>query len=169
MKYLYVFIVSVLLINPYSAQTESVEEVTTYYFIRHSEKDRSDSSNKDPHLTETGKIRADNWSTIFSNITFDAIYSTEYNRTIQTAEPTATKNELELSIYSPKDLDLEEFLKETKGKTVLIVGHSNTTPFFVNDIIGQKKYDHIEDDNNGNLYIVTIINEKINDQLLLIN
>lgn len=155
--------------NPLSAQTESAEDVSTYYFIRHAEKDRSDSSNKDPHLNETGKIRANKWSSVFNNITFDAIYSTDYNRTKETAEPTAVKNNLELFIYSPRDIKLEEFLKKTKGKTVLIVGHSNTTPFFVNEIIGQKKYIQIDDNNNGNLYLITIKDGNISDQLLYIN
>jgi len=44
------------------------------------------------------------------------------------------------------------------GKTVLVVGHSNTTPQFVNKIIGKEEYIDIDDLNNSNLYIVTIIN-----------
>ena len=169
MKYLYLFIFSVFFINPILAQTEVPSEVTTYYFIRHAEKDRSDSANQDPHLTEMGKSRAENWSSIFNNITFNAIYSTNYNRTKETAEPTAIKNKLEVLIYSPKTIELTKFLEETKGKTVLIVGHSNTTPLFVNDILGQKKYDHIDDNNNGNLYIITMINNKMTDQVLYID
>ena len=169
MKYLYLFIFSAFFINSILAQTEVPSEVTTYYFIRHAEKDRSDSTNQDPHLTEIGKRRAENWSSIFSNITFNAIYSTEYNRTKETAEPTAIKNKLEVLIYSPKTIELTKFLEETKGKTVLIVGHSNTTPLFVNDILGQKKYDHIDDNNNGNLYNITIINDEMTDQVLSID
>jgi len=169
MKYLYLFIFSVFFINPILAQTEVPSEVTTYYFILHAEKYRSDSANQDPHLTEIGKMRAENWSSIFNNITFNAIYSTNYNRTKETAEPTAIKNKLEVLIYSPKTIELTKFLEETKGKTVLIVGHSNTTPLFVNDILGQKKYDHIDDNNNGNLYIITMINNKMTDQVLYID
>ena len=48
------------------------------------------------------------------------------------------------------------FLQETKGKTVLVVGHSNTTPAFVNKILAVEKYKDIDDNNNANLYIVTI-------------
>jgi broad specificity phosphatase PhoE len=50
----------------------------------------------------------------------------------------------------------EEFAHNTKGKTVLVVGHSNTTPAFVNAVLGEKKYDNIDDNNNANLYIVSI-------------
>ncbi len=48
----------------------------------------------------------------------------------------------------------------------MIVGHSNTTPNFVNQIINQKKYADIEDTTFGNLYIVTIVDKTISFQLL---
>ena len=51
-------------------------------------------------------------------------------------------------------------------KKVLIIGHSNTTPNFVNQIINQKIYADIEDTNFGNLYIVTINGESITHQIL---
>jgi len=54
-------------------------EITTYYFIRHAEKDRSYTTNKNPYLTEKGKNRAENWSTVFENVDFDLIYSTKYD------------------------------------------------------------------------------------------
>ena len=50
----------------------------------------------------------------------------------------------------------EEFASATKGQKVLVVGHSNTTPAFVNTILGERKYPNIDDNNNANLYIVTI-------------
>jgi len=144
------------------------EEITTYYFIRHAEKVRTDSSNKNPNLTEKGKERAENWSTVLKHIDFDLIYSTNYNRTIQTATPTAKNNNLELQFYDPRALFNDEFKTKTKGKTVLIVGHSNTTPQFVNKILGIEKYKDIEDTNNANLYIITIANSKAIDILLKI-
>ena len=142
---------------------------TTYYFIRHAEKDRTDPSDKNPHLTETGKERAIHWSNILNEVKFDAVYSTDYNRTKETAQPTATKNHLELTIYDPNTLDATSFMKDTKGQTVLIVGHSNTTPAFVNKILGKNKYQDIDDSNNGNLYIVIVSGDKISDQVLVIN
>ena len=150
-------------------KTPLLSETTTYYFIRHAEKDRTDSSDKNPHLTEIGNVRANRWSNVLDEVKFDAVYSTDYNRTKETAQPTATKNNLELKIYNPKDIDATLFIKDTKGQNVLIVGHSNTTPEFVNKILGQKKYEDIDDSNNGNLYIVTISGDFISDQLLVIN
>ncbi len=145
------------------------KSITTYYFIRHAEKDRTDPSDKNPHLTGIGNARANGWRDILGEVKFDAVYSTDYHRTKETAQPTATKNNLEITIYDPKNIDGNSFKSDTKGKTVFIVGHSNTTPAFVNKILGQNKYKDIDDSNNGNLYIVTISGDVINDQLLVIN
>ena len=60
-------------------------------------------------------------------------------------------------------------MKKTKGKTVLIVGHSNTTPMFTNGLLGEKKYDMIADDNNSNLYIVTISDDAKSSTVLVVN
>lgn len=136
---------------------------TTYYFIRHAEK--VDSS-ENPDLSEKGLKRAELWNKIFSEIRFDEIYSTDYKRTLQTASPTATKKKIEIKLYNPKTLNIESFKKETLGKKVLIVGHSNTTPKFVNDIINQNLFSDIEDETFGNLYMVTISEKTISFQLL---
>lgn len=145
------------------------KSIITYYFIRHAEKDRTNPSDKDPHLTEVGHARANRWSAILGEVKFDAVYSTNYYRTKETAQPTATKNNLEISIYDPNNIDATSFIQDAKGKAVLIVGHSNTTPAFVNKILGRNKYEDIDDSNYGNLYIVTISGAIISDQLLVIN
>ena len=64
---------------------------------------------------------------------------------------------------------MAQFMKKTKGKTVLIVGHSNTTPMFTNGLLGEKKYDMIADDNNSNLYIVTISDDAKSSTVLVVN
>ncbi len=143
-------------------------ETTTYYFIRHAEKVRTDKANKNPDLTIKGQERAENWNSVFESVNFDLIYSTNYNRTIQTATPTAKSKNLKIQFYNPRELFSEGFKEQTSGKTVLIVGHSNTTPLFVNKVLGIEKYDAINDRNNSNLYIVTISNTIINDVLLKI-
>ncbi len=175
MKTIFTLILTVLLVLPAFSQ-ENIEakensvNTTTYYFIRHAEKDRSDASNKNPNLMQKGIFRAAKWSYVLEHITFDAVYSTDYNRTKQTAQPTAEKNNVEITIYDPKELNSKEFIKNTKGKTVLVVGHSNTTPMFVNAVIGKEKYESIDDSNNANLYIVTISSSgEISDTLLVID
>ena len=150
-------------------EVKTETETSVYYLIRHAEKDRSDTSNKDPKLTKAGHNRAVYWSNVFKHVQFDAVYSTEYNRTRETAAPTADANELEVTSYHPFKMKMDKFLKDTNGKTVLIVGHSNTTPDFANRLLGKEMFESIDDNNNGNLYIVTVTGEKRTVQLLTLN
>lgn len=95
MKKLYTFLLILAFTLPSIAQEiDSIsnnDNSSTYYFIRHAEKDRSDKTNKDPNLVLDGILRAAKWSIVLDNIDFDAIYSTNYNRTKETAQPTAEK------------------------------------------------------------------------------
>ncbi|NAS30870.1 phosphoglycerate mutase [Flavobacteriaceae bacterium R38] len=144
-------------------------ETTTIYFIRHAEKDRSNPNDRNPALTQDGLGRAVKWAEVLKNQKLDAVYSTDYNRTKQTAAPSAAKNGLEVTLYDPRNFN-PNTLKELKEKTILVVGHSNTTPAMVNTILGSKKYQQIDDSNNGNLYVVTIQNGTVvNSTLLYIN
>ena len=128
---------------------------TIYYLIRHAEKDRS-TKDKDPVLNELGLKRADNWAKVFKDIPFDKIYSTDYKRTQQTAFPTASSKGLDVLSYDAENLFNKNFKQKTDKQTILIVGHSNTTPAFVNAIIGKKEHLQINDSDNGKLFIVTI-------------
>jgi len=145
------------------------QEITTYYFIRHAEKLRIDKTDKNPNLNFNGYKRAEAWKDVFSNVSFDAVYSTDYNRTKLTAKPTAISKNLPILLYNPNTMYSEAFQNNTKGKTVLVVGHSNTTNVFVNKILGIEKYNEIKDNNNSNLYIVTISNGETSSILLKIN
>ncbi|WBL21400.1 phosphoglycerate mutase family protein [Zunongwangia sp. HRR-M8] len=133
------------------------EKSTTYYFIRHAEKNTSDANNKNPELTAEGKQRAEHWKMIFAEVDFDAIYSSDFIRTKETALPTAESKNLSIKIYDHKNLNSAEFRKATLGKKVLVVGHTNTTPYFANRTLG---YDHFETDidesEHGKLFIVQI-------------
>jgi broad specificity phosphatase PhoE len=135
--------------------------ITSYYFIRHAEKDSSDALNKNPHLCEKGYLRAQKWIETFKGIPFHAVYTTHFHRTQETALPSAKKHNLDLTFYELETLDLTHFLKNTKNQNVLIVGHSNTTPEFVNRIIKMNKYPPISDDNYANFYEVKIVDNKI--------
>lgn len=137
----------------------SNEAVTNYYLIRHAEKDRSDAENDDPALTGKGLKRATNWAEALKDIDFDAVYSTDYNRTMQTAKPLADLKKLKVLNYDANKLYSPEFKEATLEKTVLVVGHSNTTPQFTNAILGEKKYENIDDSENGALFIVQILSD----------
>lgn len=105
------------------------EETTRIYLIRHAEKATGDGA--DPNLTKIGLQRADNIARMLINKKIEVIFSTNYGRTLQTAKPLATLLGLEIELYDPRNL--ENFAKglRTGMSNVLVVGHSNTTPFLV--------------------------------------
>ncbi|APZ47261.1 phosphoglycerate mutase [Polaribacter reichenbachii] len=132
------------------------DKKTSYYLIRHSEKDRSNMMNANPHLNFEGEKRAQKWAAYFKDIKFDAVYSTKYFRTVETATPTAKTKGLEIKYYNPSKMFDSVFQAETLGKTVLVVGHSNTTPHLANKILGEEIYQDMDDNDNGSLFIVTV-------------
>jgi broad specificity phosphatase PhoE len=145
------------------------QDITTYYLIRHAEKNITDLTNKNPHLTEKGKQRAISWVSIFKNIQFDKIYSTNLHRTIETARPIALERGISIQKYDPKQLYNEAFKKRNKGKTILVVGHSNTTPVLANKILEKEYYSEIDESIHGNLYILQVFNDNnVTSQLISI-
>jgi 2,3-bisphosphoglycerate-dependent phosphoglycerate mutase len=151
-----------------ACDTSQNDSITTFYLIRHAEKDRSEGVGNDPELTEAGHNRAERWAEVFGLEPLDAVYSTDYKRTRQTAEPSAQANALDLQFYDPNTLNTEALIAQHNGQRVLIVGHSNTTPFIVNKFLGEERFEWIDDAVNGNLYVVTIVGETIGVQILSI-
>lgn len=147
--------------NFYSETTTS-----TFYFIRHAEKDRSDPENIDPELNQKGLGRAMHWAEILADVPLDAVYTTDFERTAMTAAPTSVKNDITVQFYDPETIDLAQFKVDNRGKNVLIVGHSNSTPKMVNKMIGEEKYPEMDDTDNGSLFIVQTINENTTSQRL---
>ena len=143
-------------------QTNEIKaDETGYYFIRHAEKNRSNPKDKNPELNREGKLRALNWTYFFREIPLEAIYSTNYIRTISTAQPVADDKNLPIIIYNPSELDIKTFIKENQGKRVLVVGHSNTTPQLVNAILGDQKFEQMQDNDNSSLFIIRESNGKM--------
>lgn len=137
--------------------------ISTFYLIRHAEKDRSNPDNRDPELNQKGLDRAIRWAEVFDNIALDAIYSTNYERTTMTAAPTSVKKDIDVQFYDPGTIEIEAFLADNEGRQVLIVGHSNTTPDFVNKLLGQEKHQFMDDHDNSSLFIVNIVNGQATD------
>lgn len=139
---------------------------STFYFIRHAEKDRSNPDEVDPELNQKGLGRAMHWAEILKDVSIDAVYTTDFERTAMTAAPTAVKNDITVQYYEPETLNLEQFKADNLGKNVLVVGHSNTTPDLVNQMIGEDLYYEMDDSDNGSLFIVQLVNEHITSQRL---
>ena len=124
----------------------------TIYLVRHAEKDEG----KDPVLTKKGESRAQQLAYLLGEANITKIYSTQYNRTKQTAQPLVDKTGLSLEYYDPRQL--QEFalkLKMIKGN-ILVVGHSNTTPQLTELLSGQKTKELTEAD-YGDVYQVSLI------------
>ena len=145
------------------------EQCSTFYLIRHAEKVRTDKSDKDPKLNEYGMLRAIKWQEYFSDKNISKIYSTNYKRTLETVKPIQESSDIIPIIYSPSDIDYKNFIMSNKTEVVLIVGHSNTIPDFVNGLISENVYSQIDDLNNSNLYVVNICESGTSHKLLKID
>lgn len=139
-----------------SIETPVYNQNATYYLIRHAEKVRTDPNDPNPSLDINGMLRAEGWATYFEPIKIDAIYTTKYIRTKQTISFIAQQKNVSPKHYDPKTIYTDAFLRETNGKNILIVGHSNTIPKLVNQLIGEEKFEDMADDDNSTLFKVTI-------------
>jgi len=145
-------------------EMESVS-ISRYYFIRHAEKDRTDSAEKDPTLNADGIKRAKYWVKYFDSIPLSSAYSTNFKRTQETVMYVAANKNLDVISYDPNTILNTSFLDSTKGKHVLIVGHSNTTPMLVNQMLGESKYGEMDDWDNSSLYVVTVKNGEVQSEI----
>jgi predicted enzyme related to lactoylglutathione lyase/broad specificity phosphatase PhoE len=143
------------------------DAVTTVYLIRHAEKQRDGSA--DPVLTEQGQFRANKWAELFKEADLAAIYSTDTRRTRATAEPTASSKRKEILLYDSSNVDYQAFIAQHRGQSVLVVGHSNTTPAFSNGLLGELKYQDLADHNNAALVTVVVNGESRSSSVLTIN
>jgi broad specificity phosphatase PhoE len=131
------------------------QDLTTFILVRHAEKVNDGTA--DPALDEAGKQRAQKLADHLELTDLTAIYSTPYRRTRETAAPTAQRKGLDIREYDPADSQfLHSLLQEHAGGTVLVMGHSNTTPFLVNQLIGSRRYEQLHESDYANLFIVTV-------------
>ena len=140
--------------NENSAGGASAKKVTTVYLVRHAEKE----AGEDPALTPAGQRRAENLAKVLRGVKLDAVYSTDTQRTRMTAGPTATDQSLEIKSYDPSDLrGFAGQLKDAhRNQTILVVGHSNSTPALVNQLTGTTDYTAIDEADFGDLFIVAV-------------
>jgi broad specificity phosphatase PhoE len=136
-------------------EPEPDAQLTTFILIRHAEK-VSDGT-KDPGLTSEGLQRAERLRKMLDKTEISAIYSTPFKRTKQTVDPLAGAHKLKIVEYDPFDEQLlGKWLKSHRGATVVVSGHSNTTPDYVNKLIGEQKYSQLAESDYSNIYIVTV-------------
>ncbi len=157
------FFVSFLMAqNTIEKNVISGNNLTKIILLRHAEKvlDKT----KDPILTDEGKRRAERLRFLFSDIKIDKIFSSPYIRTKMTVADLAKSKSLQVEDYDPKDLNFAKYLLEKEqGKTIVVVGHSNTTPILVNKLIGEDKFNQLSEDVYSKLWILTFSNETLID------
>jgi 2,3-bisphosphoglycerate-dependent phosphoglycerate mutase len=126
---------------------------TSFYVVRHAEKMQTNTS--DPALTDEGEDRAVRLAKILVNKNIQEIYSTNYIRTMFTAQPLAELRNIEIQKYAPKEQsELIEKLKISK-KNTLIVGHSNTIKSIINGLAEKEVLaKDLEDSEYGHLYLI---------------
>ena len=128
---------------------------TTILLVRHAEKKQG----QNPSLTSQGQQRAQNLITKVQPWALSGVYSTNFNRTRETAQPVAKTLGLKVNASIPP-MNYKALLKDIeanhKGRAVLVVGHSNTTPEFVNYLDASQKLPFIDEKDYSQFYILEL-------------
>ena len=123
-KPLYLLFVIALAIPQFSFAGDGSDS-TIIYLVRHAEKL---TGTKDPGLTQYGQTRALELARVLQDEPIAAIFSSQYRRAAETAQPLAAYLSLEVRQYDAGNAESlkTKVLAEYSGQSVLIVGHSNT-------------------------------------------
>jgi broad specificity phosphatase PhoE len=134
------------------------QTVTTVILVRHAEK--AEQPANDPPLTEQGIARAKSLLQVVRDAGVNAIVTTQFQRTRLTAKPAADSLGITPDVVEARGANhpaaVAAFVREKHaGKTVLVVGHSNTIPEIV-AALGAPHPGIIGDPTHDNLFIVTL-------------
>lgn len=157
------FIALVLLVSFCTVQAQS--NTTTIILLRHAEKEVMTNGDKmmqaDPPLSAEGRQRAENLVSALKEFKPNAIFSSNYERTRATVTPLAGKAGLEVQYYDPKNQQtFADKLRSMNGQTIVVAGHSNTIPALVNLLIGEHKFENLDDSVYNKIFIVTLTDGK---------
>ena len=136
-------------------------QTSTFILMRHAEKDTSvqgsTAMQADPKLSEAGEVRAARIPDLLKGLSPDFIYSTNFIRTKSTVTPLSRKTGKEILVYDHRNLKgfADELLK-MEGKTVVVAGHSNSTPMLVNILIKENKFQNLDESVYDTYWIVTL-------------
>lgn len=152
-------LITTFLVSGFLNQLQAAQSI---YLVRHAEKVKDGA--KDPKLTAKGLQRAKLLADNLRDAEIVKIFSTDYERTRQTAAPLANAIGKKAELYNPRDLkSFAERIKKIKGN-ILIVGHSNTTPMMVH-LLGGDAHGDIDESEYDRLYHLTIENGKVRTEL----
>jgi broad specificity phosphatase PhoE len=123
----------------------------TIFLVRHAERATiSGRVPSDTGLSATGKARAKDLAQALADAKITAIYTTEYQRTRETAIPLGESFGIRPEVVAADDLRaLIAKLRSARGN-VLVIGHSNTLPQIINALgvttrvtIAESDYDNL--------------------------
>jgi broad specificity phosphatase PhoE len=132
--------------------------VTVVVIVRHADKAAQPAG--DPPLTEVGTARAQALAEMLRNSNVGAVLHTPTIRTRDTALPTARQFRLtpEILPLGPAAIHAEvvaEAVRKHAGKTVLVVGHSNTVMKYIAALGGPTRPDLCDHEYDG-IYTLVI-------------
>ena len=132
--------------------------VTTVYLVRHAEKD-SASNPADPSLSAVGRVRAQALSRLLARRHPTALFTTNTARARATLAPLAAATKLEPQVYDAKETTAlaVRLRKDYAGKTVVVVGHSNTLLPLIESLGGTPPVEEIADNEYDYLFTVRIV------------
>jgi broad specificity phosphatase PhoE len=127
-RFLSAFAVAVLALHATTLVAQS-SPPTVVIIVRHADKAAQPAN--DPPLTPTGVERAQALAIALADAKIDVVIHTPTTRTRETARPTAEKfgitpEILPLGPMAAHAATLAEMVRKHPGKTILVVGHSNT-------------------------------------------
>ena len=127
---------------------------TTVWIVRHAEKDTAYVNRQDPDLTAIGRQRALDLAAYLQNEVVVKVFSTDTKRTKQTAKHVKAP----LEIYNPKNLTglLDLIMQNANGKSVLIVGHSNTVLETIEALGGKRPVTLLTDDDYDYIFKIEL-------------
>lgn len=132
---------------------------TVVLVVRHAEKDPAPGD--DPGLSAAGQARAEALAQVAEDAGVSAVFHTRYRRTRDTGAPAAARLNAPLTQYDaagdPAALRAE-ILANHKGKTVLVIGHSNTAPIIA-AVMGGRPPKAMSDDEYDRLTVIAIPEE----------
>jgi broad specificity phosphatase PhoE len=144
-------------------------KVTTVFLVRHAEK--ADAPRENPALSDTGKLRSQALARLLKESGIKAIYTSQFLRTVQTAEPLAEQLGIKAIVVplsssqsNPREIaeqsirEITNKIYERPGEAVLIVGHSNSVPAVIK-MLGGDAVPTIDEQKFDDLFIVTVFDK----------
>ena len=142
---------------PPQPEPTPVEGSTTVYLVRHAEKDMSEPNAVDPAISTTGQERAKALAARLGATGIKAIFTSQFRRTIETADPLAVAigvtPEIVRAGWTTDADSAKAAVFRHKGEKVLFVSHSKTIPSIIEALGGPKLADICESQ-YSNLFIM---------------